>query len=161
MNDFDRFNEVLRADFAAGKLYWKPRPRKMFKSERDWKIWNTRYAGEEAFTAQDHLGYRRGSFGGKKYLAHRVLWLLHHGDWTGEVDHINKNPSDNSLENLRCVTRSENQANRSPYGASRYLGIYRARGKGRWVAQFEGGHIGTFNCETSAHVARQKALANA
>lgn len=47
------------------------------------------------------------------YGAHRVVWFLHHGAWPfPEIDHINRDPSDNRIENLRCATRSDNMRNR-------------------------------------------------
>ncbi len=44
----------------------------------------------------------------------RVAYALYHGvdPYPHEVDHINRNPSDNRICNLRIVTRSENCKNR-------------------------------------------------
>jgi len=41
-----------------------------------------------------------------------------------ECDHIDRNPQNNCLENLRWVTRSVNQINKSAYGKSKYKGVY-------------------------------------
>lgn len=43
---------------------------------------------------------------------HRVVWLLCHGRWPTQIDHIDGNPLNNRVENLREVSRSENDANR-------------------------------------------------
>ena len=51
----------------------------------------------------------------KPYLIHRLV-ALHYIPNPGNklyVDHINRNPSDNRIENLRWVTRSENMQNQS------------------------------------------------
>lgn len=49
---------------------------------------------------------------GTKVLAHRLAWLLHYGEWPrGDVDHINRNRSDNRITNLRDVSRSTNLLN--------------------------------------------------
>lgn len=65
------------------------------------------------------LGYKRKdgywilSYGGKQLLAHRVVWILTHGEIPEGmvIDHINRNPGDNHIENLRCVTQAVNLSN--------------------------------------------------
>jgi len=47
------------------------------------------------------------------YLAHRVAWFLTHGEQPEcAIDHINGDPSDNRLVNLRLAPGSTNQRNR-------------------------------------------------
>ena len=43
---------------------------------------------------------------------HQVVWALVYGCWPTQIDHINGNPHDNRVENLREVTPSENCLNR-------------------------------------------------
>ncbi|EOC1198696.1 HNH endonuclease [Cronobacter sakazakii] len=58
-------------------------------------------------------GYIFVSWRGKKYAAHRLAWFYYHGKWPKEdIDHINGNPSDNSIRNLREATRAQNSHNR-------------------------------------------------
>ena len=46
--------ELLDYDPETGTLTWRERDRKWFKSDKSWKIWNSRYANKEAFTSLDH-----------------------------------------------------------------------------------------------------------
>jgi hypothetical protein len=57
--------------------------------------------------------YRQVAVDRHCFSAHRVAWLLVHGEWPkGQIDHINGDIFDNRIENLRDVTPSQNQANR-------------------------------------------------
>jgi hypothetical protein len=56
-------------------------------------------------------GYRRIGFRGVLMQEHHVLWFIANGYWANEIDHINGVRSDNRLNNLREVTRSENLQN--------------------------------------------------
>jgi hypothetical protein len=47
------------------------------------------------------------------YPAHRLVWLMVYGKWPdNQVDHINGDPYDNRIDNLRDVNGSINQQNR-------------------------------------------------
>lgn len=48
----------------------------------------------------------------KRLLLHRVIWLMHHGNDPDTIDHINRDRSDNRIENLRDVSLSLNHMNR-------------------------------------------------
>jgi hypothetical protein len=90
----------LSYDTNTGKFFWKnPQSNRVQK-------------GEEAGVSAD--GYLRISVNGKKYQAHRLVWLLFHGCFpTKDIDHIDGNRSNNRIENLREVTRMENLHNRT------------------------------------------------
>jgi len=81
--------------------------------------------------------YKYFSFKGKKYYNHRVVWLLHHGCMPKQIDHINGNPLDNRIENLRECNQSQNNWNQGIKitNKSGYKGIsWYVRDK-RWVAK--------------------------
>lgn len=44
----------------------------------------------------------------KVYKAHHLAWLYVYGVWPKEIDHINNDPTDNRIENLREVNRTQN-----------------------------------------------------
>ena len=43
---------------------------------------------------------------------HQLVWTLVYGTFPKQIDHINGNPTDNRIENLREVSFSENDMNR-------------------------------------------------
>jgi hypothetical protein len=71
--------------------------------------------------------YRQVSFMSKSYQAHRLAWFYVHGVWpTGQIDHINRNKSDNRLINLRDCTISENKQNSGLYKSNKsgFKGVF-------------------------------------
>lgn len=155
--------KLLRADFVAGKLFWLPRQPDMFSRVQPWKTWNTRYAGAEAFVSPDMQGYLQGRVNGRRYQAHRVIWLLAWGVWPdGEIDHVNGIRSDNRLSNLREASHAENQRNQKmpSTNTSGVVGVCWHLATGKWRAQIRKNgvtkHLGYFD-EFEAAVARRKA----
>lgn len=100
----------------------------------------------------------------KQYLAHRLAWLYVHGEFPkGDIDHINGDPSDNRISNLRDVSHRTNMENRKGAQANnktRKLGVSPdGRGKLRATIQVDGKHkhLGTFVDADKAHEAYLKA----
>ena len=48
---------------------------------------------------------------GVYYLAHRIVYLWHHGNVPEFIDHIDGNPLNNRIENLRPATKLQNSWN--------------------------------------------------
>lgn len=130
----ERVNQLF--DYRDGKLYWRLRPETDFKSRREWKIINTLYAGKEAGTYANG-GYRVVKTKEFRVRVHRLIWIYFYGEpASGEVDHINGDPSDNRISNLRVVTSIENRRNmaRPKNNTSGAIGVsYRANRK-KWRA---------------------------
>lgn len=111
-------------------------------------------AGDIAGAANDD-GYILINIGGRKYGAHRIAWRIVHGKWPDfEIDHINRDPSDNRISNLREATRSQNCVNRKVVRK----GLKGAYPNGnRWCASIKINgrvrHLGSFATEQEAHSA--------
>ena len=56
-------------------------------------------------------GYKHTAIKGKKYLLHRLIYMMFNGYFPKEIDHINGNRLDSRIQNLRSVTGSQNQQN--------------------------------------------------
>lgn len=82
-------------------------------------------------------GYGQVKMDGKPYFTHRLIWLLAYGEWPEFIDHINRNKLDNRLENLRAVTRTENQHNHGlrKNNTSGYIGVYFHKQANKYEAQ--------------------------
>ena len=48
----------------------------------------------------------------REVFLHHMVWVLCRGRWPSQIDHLNGNPRDNRIENLREATSSENNTNR-------------------------------------------------
>lgn len=157
----EQLRELLRYEPDTGRLFWKERPREMFKSEQSHAAWNTRYAGREAFTATGNHGYRTGSVNNKMYTAHRVIWAIVYGDWPeNQIDHANAIRTDNRISNLRDATQQENNRNLrlTKANTSGFKGVSWHAGTGKWRSSIktnngEGVHLGLFATPESAHAA--------
>ena len=107
-------------------------------------------AGDSAgWAATD--GYVTIRYQGLNYYAHRIVWMLHNNSEIPEgmqIDHIDRDRSNNSPDNLRPATHSQNQLNR---GA---LGCYYDKRERLWKAQinFDGKthHLGYFDTQLDA-----------
>jgi hypothetical protein len=70
------------------------------------------------------------------FLAHRVIWEMVKGAIPNGmiIDHIDRNPLNNRIDNLRLVTRAENQRNlsMSKKNASGYNGVSWSKPMNKW-----------------------------
>jgi hypothetical protein len=97
--NYETAKEFFNYDPETGVLTWR------IKTSNRVKIGDV--AG-----ALDRYGYRAVKFKEKRYLAHRIAWLLTHKKWPKEtIDHINGVPDDNRIINLREANQSENGQN--------------------------------------------------
>lgn len=98
-------NQALVAEYfdhKDGHLYWK----KVMHPNKQYLV------GQQVGSIHK-TGYRHVTWNGKIHKVHRLIFLLEQGYLPKEIDHINGDRQDNRLENLREVTRSENQFNKA------------------------------------------------
>lgn len=125
-------------DYNDGNLYWK-------------SFQGPRAVGGSLAGSVRKDGYCRIQISGKYYLAHRLIWVWHGNQLPNnmEIDHINNNPSDNRIENLRLATRLQNEHNKPKKGCRFESGKWRARIKVNGKQQ----HLGMFDTEDEAKLA--------
>lgn len=108
--------ECFTYEPLTGILRWKNRPRNHFQTQRTWKTFNNKYVG----TIVGHKRFRHGvptrivvRVERKLISVTRVIFSLMglHIPAGMVVDHKNRNPFDNSWNNLRLATIAQNNAN--------------------------------------------------
>ena len=92
--------------------------------------------------------YLSFSYKGEKYRNHRVAWFLTYGYWPNMIDHIDGNPRNNRIDNLREVDHTGNGRNASKpvTNTSGRVGITWCKKWNKWVACIHDGskrvHLG-------------------
>lgn len=137
--------DVLRYVPETGEFWWTDKaPKKV--------------AGKLA-NAKDRLGYVCLKISGKMHKAHRLAWAFVHGKFPDhDIDHINGNPSDNRISNLRLVSHSVNLQNQRKARADSATGVLgvRKNGSGYRAEIRVGGkriNLGTYPTTELAHIA--------
>ncbi len=149
-------------DAVTGDLLWKERPLKLFSDSHWWKIWNTKNSGKVA-------GYRsrgRGrdaaiivSVHDKNRCAHRIIWTMMKGLIPDGmvIDHIDGNPFNNRLENLRLATVAQNNVNRGAQkgSISGLKGAHFHKKTGKYISRITADgvhkHLGYFDTPEKAN----------
>ena len=102
----DTLRALFNYDPATGKVTWA-----QDRKTKGGKI------GQEVGSLTER-GYRRITLRddgiSHTYKLHRIVWALHYGEdpYPLTIDHINKDKTDNRIENLRAVTLTDNLSNR-------------------------------------------------
>ena len=159
----DVLHQFLRYEPETGRLFWRESvPRPLFNCQRGYRIWHSKFAGTEAFTASDPRGYRRGMIKGQQCLAHRVVASMLWGDIGGQhIDHIDGDPSNNRPGNLRLASSTENHRNaaRPSHNTSGQVGVVWCKRLGKWLSRIKVAgrsiHLATHDLYEDA-VARRK-----
>jgi len=75
---------------------------------------------------------------GKKYFAHRLVWVIHYGCWPeNQIDHKDGDRLNNRLSNIRLATITQNSRNRSKRSdnSSGHPGVCWYHKHQRWAAR--------------------------
>lgn len=96
--------------------------------------------------------FRRGDFAGsarpdgyvgivheyKRYLLHRIVWEMHNGKIPDgmTIDHIDHNPANSRIENLRMVEHRDNLKNQSMSRSNKsgITGVFFVKSRNKWRA---------------------------
>lgn len=121
--------------------------------------WGSQQIGDEP-GSNSKFGYRYIGVDGKGYPAHRLAWLYMYGEIpSGDIDHINRDPTDDKISNLRSVSHSTNLHNSSHRdSASKVKGVYRTK-ENNWQASIKVNNVthrlGTYKTIDEAMQARK------
>jgi hypothetical protein len=148
----ERLLEVLSYNLVTGLFTWEVN---RSHSARVGMVAGTR----------DTKGYIRIRVDGVDYRAHILAWFAHYRlRPTGEIDHINRDKTDNRISNLRVVNRRENILNRGiqKNNTSGHTGINWRKDYKKWTASYTVNkkqvHVGYFTNVRDAVAARATAL---
>lgn len=152
----DRIRSRLSYDPSTGRITWINDVARSVK-EGDWA--GTKNAGNRRTI---HLVMRGDSV---RVREANVAYFLMTGDWpTFEIDHKDRDCSNNKWDNLRPATRHQQMHNRGRMANNKsgYTGVY-LRGQKYYALIFINGalkRLGTFPTKEEAAIAYQKAAAS-
>ena len=111
-------------------------------------------------------GYREARINNKRFLVHHLVWLYHYDTLPMMLDHIDGDPSNNSIENLREVSHKTNLRNMKQHknNTSGYTGVYWNAAVGKWQAYIKvdycQNYLGIYPTIAEAVAARQAFIDN-
>lgn len=142
--DIEELIRLFFYDAETGVLIWRVNTGKK------------RLIGSQAGTVRRD-GYMRVGINKKDYYVHRIIWAMIYGKWPDlHIDHINGDPADNRISNLREATQSQNIANSK---SKRLKGVCYTRGRyqAQIMVNYKYKFLGSFNTALEAKAAYDKA----
>jgi hypothetical protein len=136
-----------------------------------WKKWKRGRRKSLGAGCRMKIGYISITIFGRQEYAHRLAWLHVYGRLprSMSIDHINGDPSDNRIENLRLGTHGQNMQNlrsaRSDNRSTGVLGVCFDRSRGKYLAtihkngrQYNLGRFATVDEASAAYVSAKRRL---
>ncbi len=146
------WHDYFTYDAETGHLIWKERSKMDGERDHVHRVFNKKYAGRVAGTYKLRIDEREKYlfFCIKRipYVAHRVIWEMHHGPIPDGmlIDHINGIKRDNRITNLRLATHRQNCQNRcrKTKSASGFRGVGKVYNRPGWRASIRVNGIAVF-----------------
>jgi len=148
----EELKRLFHYDPESGVLTWKIRTANRVR------------VGDEAGSLLN-TGYKKVQTCRNSFQVHRICYAIYHGvdPCPMQIDHINHDRTDNRIDNLRLVTRQENNRNKSKQSnnTSGVSGVFWEKKRNKWRAtvwlngKFE--HVGYFANKADAIAARRAA----
>ena len=133
-------------------------------------------SGSKLTFSRDKSGREQTKLDGTAWKKSHLVWLYHTGENMKEtnkdefntkntmvIDHIDGNPANDSIDNLRKITKAENSRNKSKHKNNKYgiQGIHYRESSDRWVAEirynYDNIYLGSYLTKEEASAARQGA----
>jgi hypothetical protein len=153
----DQLISLLRYEPDTGNFYW-------INPHATQQRWLGKVAGSTRCYPGKPVGAVKIMLLRKSYTAHRLAWFYVHHEWPkGMIDHINGDPLDNRIANLREATPRQNQFNKRVQKRNRLgvKGVKHSNTPGKFVSYIRIAgrqtYLGTFSTVELA----QAAYANA
>lgn len=161
---------ILDYNKDTGVFVWRKRTPEMFKDgyrskEGNCNRWNKQFAGKIA--GCERKDKNRKDFGRKTisindtlYYANVIAWFYVYEEWpTVDVDHIDRDASNDAINNLRLATNSQNRSNqtKNKNNSTGYKGVSFSNRAKRFTASItkdsKKNHLGYFDSAEEAHAA--------
>ena len=147
MNFFNKEFPLLKYDSGDGNFYWIGHSGVSRVGEVAGSIFKNGYV---------YISYKK-----KRFRAGRLAWFFVSGAWPdGQIDHINGDRQNNSINNLRVVSSRENNINRDVHRNGKLPGSAQVTSR-RWIARRTINgidvYLGSFHSEQEAHEAYLRA----
>jgi hypothetical protein len=122
-------------EYCEGFIMWKPRPREDFETLAMWRRWNNTFPGR-VVGEKNAGGYYMISHNNRRFFVHRIIWEMHNGPIPDGlvIDHIDRRPDNNHIDNLRLATQEQNAHNHKKRNGVNPTGAYQSN-KGVWYCK--------------------------